>query len=66
MANIMQNAMAFANMVKQQKGPNTDPSAIAKQMLGLDANATPQQALQQMLNKGMITQDQVNNIMQQM
>lgn len=49
-----QNFMAGA---QRQYGPNFDPQSVCKNMLGNNC-ATPQQALQQLLQSGKISQAQ--------
>lgn len=55
--NFFQNFQNFMAAAKQQYGQNFDPQTVCRNMLG-NGCATPQQALQKLLQDGKINQAQ--------
>lgn len=55
--NLFQAFQNFMSGAQQQYGPGFDPSTVCKNMLGNNC-ATPQQALQKLLQDGKISQAQ--------
>lgn len=63
--NFVQALQQFMLSAKQQYGPNFDPSVLCRNVLGNNC-ATPQQALQQILSKGMINQAQYEDFLKRL
>lgn len=59
MGNLFQAFQNFMAGAKQQYGQNFDPKTMCMNMLGTNCS-TPQQALQELFNKGKISQEQFN------
>ena len=59
MGNIIQSFLNFVAGAKQQYGQNFDPKTMCMNKLGTNCS-TPQQALQNILNRGLINQEQFN------
>lgn len=57
MGNLFQSLQNFVAGAQKQYGPNFDPQTVCKNMLGTNC-ATPQQALQKLLQDGRINQVQ--------
>lgn len=55
--NLIQSLQNFMAAAKQQYGQNFDPQTVCRNMLG-NGCATPQQALQKLLQDGKINQAQ--------
>lgn len=59
MGNIIQAFQNFMTGAKQMYGQGFDPKSMCMNMLGTNCS-TPQQALQQLLQSGKISQEQFN------
>lgn len=57
--NLFQAFQNFMAVAKQKYGQNFDPKSMCMNMLGTNCS-TPQQALQELFNKGKISQEQFN------
>jgi hypothetical protein len=59
MGNLIQAFLNFVAGAKQQYGQNFDPKSMCMNKLGTNCS-TPQQALQNILKRGIINQEQFN------
>lgn len=60
MNNPLQIIMQFVNAVRQRHGNNFDPAQMSQNMMGRNYSSS-QEALQDLVNRKVITQEQYNN-----